>query len=76
MQAGALDKDDFTLTISQLSSMDNDLLLSGMCPLLLSSSGMSQLEVDALIEAAYHNLYYPIAKPSTHLHVVHAIKQG
>lgn len=71
-----LDVDDLTLTIGQLAWMDNDLLVSGMRPLLLQSSGKSQSEVDALIEAAYHDLYYPIVKPSTRLHVVHAIKRA
>ena len=55
--------------------MDNDLLVSGMRPILLQSSGKTEADVDALIELAYHDLYYPIIKLSTQLHVVHAIKQ-
>jgi len=68
-------KDDLTLTIGQLAWMDYDLLLPAMRPLLLST-GNTESEVKKLLEEAHHDLYYPIVKPSSRLHVVHAIKRS
>lgn len=67
--------DDLTLTIGQLAWMDYDLLLPAMRPLLLST-GNTESEVKKLLEEAHHDLYYPIVKPSSRLHVVHAIKRS
>lgn len=67
--------DDTALTIGQLAWLDNDLLLPGMVPLLMTS-GKTEEEVKTLIENAHHDLYYPIVKPSTRLHVVHARKRS
>jgi len=68
-------KDDLTLTIGQLAWMNYDLLLPAMRPLLLST-GKTESEVKTLLEQAHHDLYYPIVKPSSRLHVVHAIKRS
>ena len=73
MGADNYDIDAHTLTIGQLAWMNNDLLLSRMWPCLLQSPGALQAQVDCLIANAYRDLYNPILKLSTHLHVVHAI---
>lgn len=67
--------DDFNLTIGQLAWLDNDILLAGMRPLLLSNAMKSEAEVTSLLENAYHDLYYTDKKPATRLYVVHAIKK-
>lgn len=67
--------DDTQLTIGQLSWMQNDLLLPGMLPLLLSTSGKPGDEVRTLVESAHHDLYYPKAQLATRFHVVHARKK-
>lgn len=76
MSLTTITTDDLTLTIGQLAWLDNDILLSSMRPLLLSNSRKSETEVKTLLENAYHDLYYPIVKPATRLHVVHAIKKS
>ncbi|KAF7976349.1 hypothetical protein HWV62_5921 [Athelia sp. TMB] len=68
-------QDDTQLTIGQLAWMEHDLLLPGMRPLLLSTSGKTEAEVQALIENAQHDLYYPQERLSSRLHVAHARKK-
>jgi hypothetical protein len=61
------------LTIGQLQWMDYELLLPALKPFFLSA-GLSENNVSRIIADAQHDLYYPAAPISTHLHIVYASK--
>ncbi|KZP09273.1 S-adenosyl-L-methionine-dependent methyltransferase [Athelia psychrophila] len=67
-------QDDTQLTIGQQSWMQNDLLLPGTLPLLLSTSGQPREKVIDMVKAAQHDLYHSRDKLATRFHVVHARK--
>ncbi|EIM90105.1 S-adenosyl-L-methionine-dependent methyltransferase [Stereum hirsutum FP-91666 SS1] len=67
-------KDPTLLTVGQLAWMNWDMLLVAVRPLLLSS-GLSEAEVNVLIEDAQRDLYYPLVHIASRLYVVHAIKK-
>ncbi|KAG6328551.1 hypothetical protein ID866_10538, partial [Astraeus odoratus] len=68
-------KDPLALSIGQLAWMDYDIMLPALKPLFLSA-GMKEWEAKKLIEEAQQDLYYPLVRPSTRLHIVHAIKRA
>jgi len=68
-------KDPVALSIGQLAWMDYDIMLPALKPLFLSA-GMREWEAKKLIEEAQQDLYYPLVRPSTRLHIVHAVKKG
>ncbi|KAI6045759.1 S-adenosyl-L-methionine-dependent methyltransferase [Pisolithus marmoratus] len=68
-------KDPVALTIGQLAWMNYDIMLPALKPLFLSA-GMKDWEAKKLIEEAHQDLYYPLVRPSTRLHIVHAIKKA
>lgn len=53
--------------------MDYELLLPALIPFFLSA-GLSESNVKRIIVDAQHDLYYPGAHVSTHLHIVYASK--
>jgi len=68
-------KDQVALSIGQLAWMNYDSMLPALKPLFLST-GMRDWEAKKLIEEAHQDLYYPLVRPSTRLHIVHALKKG
>lgn len=68
-------KDPLALSIGQLAWMDYDAMLPALKPLFLNA-GMKEWEAKKLIEEAHQDLYYPLVRPSTRLHIVHAIKKA
>lgn len=66
--------DPVALSIGQLAWMNYDSMLPALKPLFLSA-GMRDWEARKLIEEAHQDLYYPLVRPSTRLHVVHAFKK-
>ena len=67
--------DPVALSIGQLAWMDYDAMLPALKPLFLNA-GMKEWEAKKLVEEAHQDLYYPLVRPSTRLHIVHAIKKG
>ncbi|KAH0827166.1 hypothetical protein J3R83DRAFT_4857 [Lanmaoa asiatica] len=67
-------KDPVALSIGQLAWMNYDIMLPALKPLFLSA-GMRDWEARKLIEEAHQDLYYPLVRPSTRLHIVHAVKK-
>jgi SAM-dependent methyltransferase len=65
--------DSHLLTIGQLQWMDYELFLPAVKPLFLSA-GLSESKVERIVADAQHDLYYPCASISTHLHIVYASK--
>ncbi|KAG1756702.1 S-adenosyl-L-methionine-dependent methyltransferase [Suillus paluster] len=63
------------LSIGQLAWMNYDMMLPAMKPLFLSA-GMRDWEAKKLIEEAHQDLYYPLVRASTRLHIVHATKKA
>jgi len=68
-------KDPVALSIGQLAWMDFDIMLPAMKPLFIAS-GMREWEAKKLIEDAHQDLYYPLVRASTRLHIVHAFKKA
>lgn len=67
--------DPVALSIGQLAWMNYDILLPALKPLFMSV-GMRDWEARKLIEEAHQDLYYPLVRPSTRLHIVHAVKKA
>ncbi|KAG1827210.1 S-adenosyl-L-methionine-dependent methyltransferase [Suillus subaureus] len=68
-------KDPVALSIGQLAWMNYDIMLPAMKPLFLSA-GMRDWEARKLIEEAHQDLYYPLVRASSRLHIVHAVKKA
>lgn len=66
--------DPTLLTVGQLAWMDFDLLLNSLRPYLFSL-GLQALHVDQIIEGAQSDLYYPVVRLSSRLHVVRGVKK-
>lgn len=66
--------DPTLLTVGQLAWMDFDLLLNSLRPYLFSL-GLQDWQVENLIEDAQSDLYYPVVRLSSRLHVVRGIKK-
>ncbi|EIW85136.1 S-adenosyl-L-methionine-dependent methyltransferase [Coniophora puteana RWD-64-598 SS2] len=67
-------KDPVALSIGQLAWMNYDMMLPAMKPLLISA-GKREWEAKKLIEEAHQDLYYPLVRASTRLHIVYAVKK-
>ena len=63
------------LTIGQFAWMEHDLLLPALRPLFLSY-GLSEFRTDVLIEDAQKDLYQPLMRPYSCVHVTHARKRS
>ena len=61
------------LTVGQYAWMEHDLFLLAVRPLFLSY-GLSEFRVKILIEDAQQDLYYPLIRPYSCVHVTHARK--
>ena len=61
------------LTVGQYAWMEHDLFLLAVRPLFLSY-GLSEFRVKILIEDAQQDLYYPLIRPYSCVHVSHARK--
>ncbi|KIJ16935.1 hypothetical protein PAXINDRAFT_168378 [Paxillus involutus ATCC 200175] len=68
-------KDPVALSIGQLAWMNYDIMLPALKPLFLST-GMKEWEAKKLIEEAHQDLYYPLVRPSTRLHIVYAVRKA
>lgn len=66
--------DPVALSIGQLAWMSYDIMLPALKPLFLSA-GMRDWEAKRLIEEAHQDLYYPLVRPSSRLHIIHAFKK-
>jgi hypothetical protein len=62
------------LTVGQLAWMDFDLLLGALQPY-LQLLRIPEWEIRTMIEDAQADLYYPVVRLSTRLHVVHGVKK-
>jgi hypothetical protein len=67
--------DPVALSIGQLAWMNYDIMLPALKPLFLST-GMKEWEAKKLIEEAHQDLYYPLVRPSTRLHIVYAVRKA
>jgi hypothetical protein len=65
--------DPTLLTVGQLAWMDFDLLLNSLRPYLYSIH-IPSWQVERMIEDAQTDLYYPVMRLTTRLHVVRGIK--
>lgn len=67
--------DETSLTVGQLQWMAAELFLPALKPLFYSV-GIPKTQIDSLVANAQQDLYHPMVKLSTHMHVVHASKRS
>jgi hypothetical protein len=68
-------KDEHQLTVGQLQWLDYDLFLPALKPFFLST-GVSESNVDRILQEAQRDLYYPSTPYSSLIHVVYAVKRN
>jgi len=67
-------KDEHQLTVGQLQWLDYDLFIPALKPFFLST-GVSESNVDRILQEAQRDLYYPSTPYSSLIHVVYAVKR-
>ncbi|KAL5489878.1 hypothetical protein ACEPAI_4710 [Sanghuangporus weigelae] len=73
LPVGFWPKDDNMLAVGEHAWMDHDRFVPGVRPLFLNY-GLSEFRVKILVEDAQQDLYYPLTRPYTCVHVSHARK--